>query len=95
MEGGGDLKVITTDLRSGWLRRNGVPYGTQTSVTEYYKTFDDSLGREWFDVFTIVNDPEYLQAPFVTSSDYRRLPDASSWSPHPCKPIAETSGERD
>jgi hypothetical protein len=82
---GGDLKVVTDNLAPAWLRRNGVPYGAKTTVTEYYQTFTDPLGREWFDVFTIVSDPEYLQAPFVTSSDYRRLPDASSWSPHPCK----------
>jgi hypothetical protein len=84
-EGPGDLKVTTDQLTPAWLRRNGVPYGSGTSVMEYYKTFDDPMGREWFDVFTIVNDPEYLSAPFVTSSDYRRLPDASSWSPHPCR----------
>ena len=86
-EAGGDLKVLTNNLAPGWLRRNGVPYGSQTSVTEYYKTFDDPLGREWFDVFTIVRDPQYLSMPFVTSSDYRRLPDGSTWSPHPCKNV--------
>jgi len=77
--------VVTNNLTPAWLRRNGVPYGSQTTVTEYFQTFQDPLGREWFDVFTIVNDPEYLAAPFVTSTEYRRLPDASSWSPHPCK----------
>ena len=87
---GGDLKVVTDNLTPAWLRRNGVPYGAKTAVTEYYQTFTDPLDRQWFDVFTIVSDPQYLQAPFVTSSDYRRLPDASSWSPHPCKAIQNT-----
>lgn len=84
-EAGGDLKVVTNNLAPAWLRRNGVPYGSQTAVTEYYKTFEDAVGHEWFDVFTIVTDPQYLAAPFVTSSDYRRLPDGTTWSPHPCR----------
>ena len=92
-EAAGDLKVVTNNLMPAWLRRNGVPYGAQTTVTEYYKTFDDQLGREWFDVFTIVNDPEYLSAAFVTSSDYRQLQDDSSWSPHPCMADSERQSD--
>lgn len=82
---GGDLQVVTTDLAPGWLRRNGVPYGGRTLVTEYYQTFTDPLGRKWFDVTTNVMDPEYLFAPFITSSDFRSEPDGSKWAPHPCR----------
>jgi len=84
---GGDLKVVTTDLSPGWLRRNGVPYGGHTVLTEYYQDFTDPLGRQWFDVTTQVTDPEYLMAPFITSSDFRHEPDGAHWAPHPCKPI--------
>src|SRR5262249_28840761 len=31
----GSLKVVTTNLRAGWLRKNGVPYSDQAVVTEY------------------------------------------------------------
>lgn len=86
---GGDLKVITTRLSPGWLRRNGVPYGEHTVLTEYYENFTDPLGRNWFDVTTQVVDPEYLMAPFITSSDFRHEPDDSHWAPHPCKPITQ------
>jgi hypothetical protein len=82
---GGWLKVVTGDLAPAWLRRNGIPYGPNTKVTEYFQTFRDPIGREWFDVLTVVEDPEYLAQPYITSSDFRRLPDGSSWSPHPCK----------
>src|SRR4030095_9223392 len=32
---GGSLKVVTTNLRPGYLRRNGVPYSANARVTEY------------------------------------------------------------
>jgi hypothetical protein len=82
---GGYLKVATSALAPGWLRRNGVPYGANTSLTEYIQTYKDPTGKEWFDVTTQVDDPEYLAAPFITSSEFRREPDSSKWSPHPCK----------
>ncbi|HEX4025306.1 MAG TPA: hypothetical protein VHX52_11485 [Steroidobacteraceae bacterium] len=82
---GGDLKVVTDSLAPGWLRRNGVPYGTQTHLLEHYQTFQDPTGKTWFDVTTQVDDPEYLAAPFITSSDFRREPDGAKWAPHPCK----------
>lgn len=82
---GGKLKVITDHLSSGWLRRNGVPYSNKTVVTEFFQVFTDPVNRRWFDVTTKVVDPQYLMAPFITSSDFRREPDGSKWAPHPCK----------
>ena len=38
---GGTLKVVTTNLRAGYLRKNGVPYSENAVVTEY---FDRSRG---------------------------------------------------
>ena len=37
----GSLKVVTTSLRAGYLRKNGVPYSDETTVTEY---FDRGVG---------------------------------------------------
>jgi hypothetical protein len=82
---GGSLKVVTGDLAAGWLRRNGVPYGEKTMLTEYYDRFPGPDGSEWFVVTTIVDDPEYLAQPFITSSHFRRETDGSKWAPHPCK----------
>ncbi|HTT06087.1 MAG TPA: hypothetical protein VMF64_12430 [Steroidobacteraceae bacterium] len=84
----GKLHVITDNLAPGWLRRNGVPYSARTHLTEWYQTFTDPTGKHWFDVTTQVEDPEYLRAPFITSSDFRQEPDASKWAPHPCKTVA-------
>jgi hypothetical protein len=82
---GGDLKVVTSDFSAGWLRRNGVPYSENAKLTEYFDRFPTPDGNEWFVVTTVVDDPMYLRAPFVTSSHYRREPDGSKWHPTPCK----------
>jgi hypothetical protein len=66
------------------LRKNGVPYSDRTTVTEYYDLFQESNGDVWFTVTTVVNDPMYLAVPFVTTTDFKKEPDGSKWSPSPC-----------
>jgi len=80
----GSLHVETTRLRAGYLRRNGVPYSDDARVTEDYDFRTEDDGTEWFTVTTIVEDPKYLSAPFVTSTDFRKEPDGSKWRPTPC-----------
>jgi len=82
---GGSLRVVTTNLSGGWLRRNGVPYSAKTTVTEFFDRFPVPDGSEWFVVTTQVVDPEYLLGRLVTSSHFRREPDASKWTPKPCR----------
>ena len=78
------LEVITTHIRPGYLRKNGVPFSANTKVTEYFDLFKDPDGLDWFVVTTIVDDPQYLTAPWVTSSHFKREQDASRWHPTPC-----------
>ena len=78
------LEVVTTNLRPGYLRKNGVPYSARTMLTEYYDRFTEPNGDEWFTITTIVTDPEYLAVPFVTTTDFRKEPDGSRFSPSPC-----------
>jgi hypothetical protein len=82
---GGSLRVVTTNLSGGWLRRNGVPYSAKTTVTEFFDRFPVPDGSEWFVVTTQVVDLEYLLGRLVTSSHFRREPDASKWAPKPCR----------
>jgi hypothetical protein len=84
---GGSLRVATTNLTGGWLRRNGVPYSARTTVTEFFDRFAAPDKAEWFVVTTQVVDPEYLLGRHVTSSHFRREPDGSKWKPTPCKPV--------
>jgi hypothetical protein len=81
----GSLKVVTANLRSGWLRRNGVPYSDSAVVTEYFDRFRSTNGDEWFFVTTAVDDPKYLQQEFVTSSHFKKEADGSKWSPSACR----------
>jgi hypothetical protein len=79
----GSLKVVTTRMLPGYLRLNGVPYSENAVITEYFD-HHMNFGAEWFTVTTIVEDPVYLTQPFITSTDFRREPDGSRWSPATC-----------
>jgi hypothetical protein len=81
---GGSLKVVTTNLRAGYLRKNGVPYSENAVVTEYFDPHA-AYGTEWFTVTTIVDDPRYLTQTFITSSHFKREPDGAKWTPAPCE----------
>ena len=80
----GTLKVVTTRMRSGYLRRNGVPYSEQATVTEYYTPFTDARGTQYFNVQVVVEDPQYLNDVYVRSMQFRKEPDGSKWNPQPC-----------
>jgi hypothetical protein len=82
---GGSLKVVTTRLKEGYLRKNGVPYSENAVVTEYFDRHDETDGSSWFTVTTIVDDPKYLAQNFITSTHFKKEPDASKWFPSPCK----------
>jgi hypothetical protein len=80
----GALKVVTTHLRPGYLRKNGVPYSENTVLTEYYNLTKEPNGDQWLIITTIVDDPKYLNQPFITSTHFRKEPDGSKWNPTPC-----------
>jgi len=81
---GRSLEVTTTNLRPGYLRKNGVPYSARTTLKEYFDVRTERNGDTWFVVTTIVEDPEYLTTPFVTTTDFKKQPDATGWNPTPC-----------
>jgi hypothetical protein len=83
---GGTLKVVTTNLSGGWLRKNGVPYSDGANLTEYFDRFAAPNGDEWLVVTTIVSDPMYLTQDFITSTHFKREATGAKWSPAPCKP---------
>ena len=83
-ESGGSLKVVTTHLRPGYLRKNGVPYSANTKLTEYYSRTHEPNGDSWLIVTTIVEDPQYLNQPFITSTHFKKQADATGWNPTPC-----------
>jgi hypothetical protein len=81
---GKSLEVVTTRMRPGYLRKNGIPYSADAVLTEYYDLFKEPSGTDWFVVTTVVQDPQYLDGPWVTTTHFRKEADGSKWSPSPC-----------
>jgi len=91
----GSLKVTTTNMRAGNLRKNGVPYSEDAVITEYFERDSNSSdGAQWFHVMTIVQDPKYLSEPFITDSFFKKELDGSKWHPTGCE-IAPPSVMKD
>ena len=80
----GSLKVVTTNVRAGYLRKNGVPHGENAVITEYYSLARLRPGLEMLVVTTVVEDPQYLTQPFIVSSQFKRQADSAGWDPTPC-----------
>jgi hypothetical protein len=83
---GAGLRVITTHIKPGYLRKNGVPYSANVQLTEYYDRVNEGNGDSWLIVKTIVVDPEYLTVPFITSTHFKKQADSTGWNPTPCRP---------
>lgn len=81
---GGSLTVVTTAMRSGYLRKNGVPYSENARVTEYFDVAPSPNGGQLMVVTTVVDDLRYLTQPFIVSSHFKKEADGSKWDPTPC-----------
>jgi glyoxylase-like metal-dependent hydrolase (beta-lactamase superfamily II) len=63
---GNRLAIETTHLKAGFLRRNGIAHSDRARMLEYFVRHDDYLT-----LVTAVDDPLYLDEPFVRSTDFR------------------------
>jgi hypothetical protein len=79
------LKVVTTRMRPGYLRKNGIPYSADATMTEYYDVIREDNGTEWLVVTTLIDDSKYLEVPFLTSTHFKKQADAIGWNPTPCE----------
>ena len=82
----GSMKSMTSRLRPGYLRKNGVPYSANTVFTEYWDVVPGPGGSQWLVVTNTVEDPANLQIPWVTSVHFKKEPDGAKWHPVACKP---------
>jgi glyoxylase-like metal-dependent hydrolase (beta-lactamase superfamily II) len=62
---GNTLKVTTTHLKDGFLRRGGPQTSDMYAMTEFITRHDDILT-----VITVIDDPIYLDQPYVHSTTY-------------------------
>ena len=81
---GGSLKVVTTNLRPGYLRKNGVPYSANAVLTEYWEVFRRESGERWLTITTTIDDPRYLRQPRIVAIPFTQEPDGAKWDPTPC-----------
>jgi hypothetical protein len=84
-KGVGQLRVRTTQMRPGYLRKNGVPYSENATLEEYFDTFTEPNGDTWLVVTAIVTDPQYLTQPYATTYPFKKIADRSGWDPTPCR----------
>jgi hypothetical protein len=80
----GSLTVTTTNMKAGYLRKNGVPYSENARVTEYFDVSPMPGNGQLIVVTTMVDDPRYLTQSFVVSSQFKKEADGSKWDPTPC-----------
>jgi hypothetical protein len=81
---GGSLKVTTSNLKAGFLRKNGVPYSENASLTEYYDLVKERNGDQLMVVTIVVVDPMYLRESFIISSHFKKLGSDEGWNPTAC-----------
>jgi len=80
----GELRVRTTHMRPGYIRKNGVPYSADAVLTENYVRLVDDDGTEYLALTQMVEDPVYLAPPVIRTMLFRKQADASGWNPTPC-----------
>ena len=80
----GELKVVTTNMKSGYYYKHGVPYSENAVLTEYFTRLSEPNGDEYLAVTTMVDDSRYLAQTFVRTVQFRREPNGAKWNPAPC-----------
>jgi hypothetical protein len=86
MPGGGTLKVTTTNMRPGYIRKNGVPYSDKAELTEYINLLTGAQNDEYLVDTAEVEDATYLNQPFVRTYQFKKQADSKGWNPMPCLP---------
>ncbi|MGD8324792.1 MAG: hypothetical protein PVF50_10550 [Gammaproteobacteria bacterium] len=82
------LKVTTTHLKEGWVRRNGLPRSDKATLTEYF-----IRNQDYLTLVTIVDDPVYLTEPLIRTSDWVLDP-GMRIGPFSCIPVVEIERPR-
>ncbi len=81
---GGDLAVVTTHMKAGYIQKNGVPYSANTVLTEHFDVIHEPDGKTLLLVTEMIEDPMYLARRYQRSTHFRKQNDAAGWDPQPC-----------
>jgi hypothetical protein len=79
------LKVTTTHLKEGWVRRNGLPRSENATLIEYYVRHHDLLT-----LVADVEDPDYLTEPLIRTTSWVEQTGFQLY-PNYCVPNVEVS----
>ncbi len=81
---GSSLRVTTKGMRLGYYRRNGVPYGPNATMTEWFTTITEPDGNTYLLVTKILEDAQYMNAPYVRTVQFKKEVSTTGWNPTPC-----------
>lgn len=79
-----ELRVTTTRMRPGYLRKNGIPYSANATMNEYFVRLVDDDGQQYLAVTQMLEDPQYFLQPIVRTMLFKKQADASGWNPTAC-----------
>ena len=80
----GSLKVVTTNMLPGYIRKNGAPYSANAVLTEYFNRLTGEQNDVYFSLTAMVDDSTYLTQPFVRTYTFKKQADAAGWEPTAC-----------
>ena len=83
---GNMLTVYTTHIKTGWIRRNGVPESDRATLTEHFIVHDKYLTH-----VSIISDPAYLTEPLIKSQNFVLDPGWQGAWIWPCEYVEEVT----
>ena len=78
------MRVTTTNMRLGYYRRNGVPYGPGATMTEWFTTITEPDGNSYLLVTKILEDAQYMSGPYVRTVQFKKENTTAGWNPIGC-----------
>ena len=84
----GKLKVTTTHIKTGTIQRNGVPTSPDAVMTEYFIRQNDRMLH-----VSIIDDPAFLEEPFVRTQNFVLNPAQTQARPGPFEIVDEVAGQ--
>jgi hypothetical protein len=85
---GNTLTVYTTHLKTGYLRRNGLPESDRATLIEHFMRHGDYLVH-----VSEVTDPATLTEPFVRSQIFHRISEEGQNWLYPCESVVEIANQ--
>ena len=81
---GNTLTVLTTHMKRGDLRRNGLPVSDEATLVEHFVRHGEYMMH-----MSAITDPVYLTEPFIRTQAFRKITqEGQNWL-YPCQSVVE------